>query len=82
MRFKFGHSREQKAAIREAKKEWHVWYAWLPVRVGNGPWAWFEHVQRIAREGQTGMAEPAYLRYTYKELDPLMRFINKKESIK
>ena len=81
MRFKFGHSRKQKKAIRESKLNWHTWYAWHPVRVGEGPWAWFENVQRIAEE------YPAYrefddLRYTYKELDSLVRFINKKESIK
>jgi len=27
-------------------REWHIWYAWHPVRVGSGDCRWLEPVQR------------------------------------
>ena len=83
MRFKLGLSYEEKEKIREAKKEWHGWFAWHPVRLGSPSyWAWFENIQRKAYEGTTGMTEPPFLCFNYKEHDPLVRFLNKDEIIK
>ena len=30
----------------EAKKKWHVWFAWRPVRVGENDCRWLELVKR------------------------------------
>jgi len=76
MRFKFGKSYIEKEEIREAKKQWHHWYAWHPVRLNDrGPFVWLEYVQRKGYEGTTGMTEPPYLCYNYKEADELVKFI-------
>lgn len=31
---------------RDAKEQWHEWFAWYPVRVGPGDCRWLEVVRR------------------------------------
>lgn len=46
MRFACGKA----AAVRAAKKlEWHRWFAWRPVRVGQHDCRWLEYVERKGR---------------------------------
>jgi hypothetical protein len=32
----------------ESKEEWHLWYAWRPVKAMNGQWVWLEEVERCS----------------------------------
>lgn len=29
---------------RDAKQEWHLWFAWRPVRIASGDCRWLEYV--------------------------------------
>ena len=31
---------------RDARKEWHDWFAWYPVRIGSNHCRWLETVER------------------------------------
>lgn len=43
MKFDCGPTSEEKDA---ARSEWHVWFAWFPVRVGPRDCRWLEYVSR------------------------------------
>ena len=43
MKFACGKSKDEKEA---AKKEWHTWFAWYPVKVGSYDCRWLEAVER------------------------------------
>lgn len=46
MRYNCGPSFEARFA---AKQEWHRWFAWRPVRVGENDCRWLETVERKGR---------------------------------
>ena len=54
MKIDCGLSPEERWELRETKRleqyarrlEWHVWFAWYPVRVGKGDCRWLERVER------------------------------------
>jgi len=33
-------------SLQKIRKGWHRWFAWRPVRLLNGRWAFFRHVER------------------------------------
>lgn len=33
---------------------WHDWYAWYPVKLMNGRWAWFSDIYRLQVTGALG----------------------------
>lgn len=43
MRFNCGPSSEERD---RRKQEWHLWFAWRPVRVASGECRWLEYVER------------------------------------
>lgn len=43
MKINCGPTFEEKQA---ARKEWHRWFAWRPVRVGSGDCRWLETIER------------------------------------
>lgn len=43
MRFNCGPTLQEKIA---AKEQWHIWFAWFPVRVTPGDCRWLEKVKR------------------------------------
>lgn len=38
--------RDCKRRRDEARREWHVWFAWRPVKLEHGDCRWFEFVER------------------------------------
>lgn len=34
------------AEKKEAKEQWHPWFAWHPVRIGSGDCRWLETIER------------------------------------
>ena len=50
MKFNCGPSWEERKAAKIAyKEEWHPWFAWFPVRVGDRDCRWLETVERKGR---------------------------------
>ncbi len=47
---KFGKSNIEK----EREKRWHLWFAWYPVRLADGRWAWLETLERKLEAGMNG----------------------------
>jgi hypothetical protein len=43
MKFNCGPTPQEK---HEAKKKWHHWFAWYPVRIASGDCRWLETVER------------------------------------
>lgn len=43
MRFNCGRSAVER---QKAKEQWHLWFAWRPVRIAPGDCRWLERVQR------------------------------------
>jgi hypothetical protein len=64
MKFNCGPTRAEK---RAAKQEWHNWFAWFPVRVGDRDCRWFETVKRKGHYYALYCDE--YWKYEYKEIE-------------
>lgn len=46
MKFKCGRTTAEKLAHVEYLKNWHPWFAWFPITLGEGNCRWLEVVQR------------------------------------
>lgn len=44
----FGKTKEHREHSRLWRLEWHKAYAWLPVPLTDGRWAWLQPVERIS----------------------------------
>lgn len=33
-------------ALAARRRQWHVWFAWFPVEIAQGEYAWLEQVER------------------------------------
>lgn len=33
--------------IKQRSRDWHRWFAWFPITLGDGKWVWWESVERI-----------------------------------
>jgi hypothetical protein len=42
-------------AKREAKLEWHRWFAWRPIRVAENDCRWLEYVERKGKYFDCGL---------------------------
>lgn len=53
-----------------AECEWHLWFAWFPVEVGDGETAWLQTVERRLKwlDKPTIMASWKIRQYTYRLL--------------
>ena len=62
MKFNCGPTLREKV---EARKEWHEWFAWYPVRVASGDCRWLETVERRG-EHDWGYDGESYWDYEYR----------------
>ena len=37
-------------------RAWHWWFAWYPIRLGEGEWLWLETICRVWYEDSRGSA--------------------------
>jgi len=49
---------------RDAKRQWHAWYAWHPVRIDSNDCRWLETIQRRQRGNY-------YIHYEYRLIPEL-----------
>ena len=69
-KLKTTNSLANKQALRDKYCNWHRWFAWHPVAIGGGEYAWLETVERRAGMiGSTWLFDLAPVEYAYRLID-------------
>jgi hypothetical protein len=76
MKFNCGDASDRKEAWvlkNRHRSQWHLWFAWYPVRVGPNDCRWFETVRRVGNfYGEFWWPwqwESGFVYWTYEEVD-------------
>lgn len=79
MKFNCGLTRRAWAKMHHALiSEWHSWFAWWPVRVGECDCRWLERVERRYKETVTYLEifrEPKLTDFEYRPMQTVHRFL-------